>query len=60
MWFAFWIFVLVVVIVGASVLIGRSISKRDAARGGGRLTRQEQVTAFKVAGGMQNRKENRR
>ena len=55
-WFGFWIFILVLVIVGASVLIGRSISRRD----GNRMTRQEQVTAFKVAGGMRNRKENRR
>jgi hypothetical protein len=54
-WFGFWIFILVVVIVAASVLIGRTISRRD----GNRLSRQQQVTAFKVAGGMRNRKENR-
>ena len=54
-WFGFWIFILVLIIVGASVVIGRSLSRRDASR----LSRQEQVTAFKVAGGMRNRKENR-
>lgn len=53
LWF---ILVMVVVIIGASVLVGRTLSKRD----GNQMSRQERITALKASGAMQNRKESRR
>jgi hypothetical protein len=52
-WF---ILIMVVVIIGASVLVGRAISKRDGAP----MDRQSRITALKASGAMQNRKESRR
>lgn len=54
----FWvvILVLVLVIVGASVLIGKTLSRPR----GEPLSRQEKMTALKASGAMRNRKESRR
>jgi len=53
LWF---ILIMVVVIVGASVLVGRTLSKSS----GQPMSRQEKMTALKASGAMQNRKESRR
>ncbi len=50
-----WIVILVVVIVGASVLIGRSLNKSAAHK----LTNQEKMTALKASGALRHRKSNR-
>jgi hypothetical protein len=53
--FWFWIAILVLVIVGASVLVGRSLSK-PARRP---LSREERMTALKASGALKHRKSNR-
>lgn len=55
----FWVVILVVVviIVGASVLIGKSLDGRG--RGGRRLSKQEKMTMAKASGAFANRKESR-
>ena len=53
--FWFWIAILVVVIVGASVLIGRSLNKS----GDRQLSNQEKMTALKASGALRHRKSNR-
>jgi hypothetical protein len=57
----FWIGIVIVIaiVIGASVLIGKTLSgpRRDGERP---LTRQQQMTALKASGAMRNRKESRR
>lgn len=53
--FWFWIAILVLVIVGSSVLVGRALSRP---RGGEPLTRQEKMTALKASGALRHRKSN--
>jgi hypothetical protein len=56
----FWIGIVVVmaIVIGASVLIGKTLSRPP--RDGQPLTRQQQMTALKASGAMRNRKESRR
>ena len=53
--FWIWVVILVVVIVGASVLIGRSLNKS----GDRKLSNQEKMTALKASGALRHRKSNR-
>jgi hypothetical protein len=50
-----WIVIFVAVIVGASVLIGRSLNKSS----GQPLSNQEKMTALKASGALRHRKSNR-
>lgn len=50
-----WIVILVAVIVGSSVLIGRSLNKGSARQ----LSNQEKMTALKASGALRHRKSNR-
>jgi hypothetical protein len=50
-----WIVILVAVIVGASVLVGRSLNKNASHR----LSNQEKMTALKASGALRHRKSNR-
>jgi hypothetical protein len=50
-----WILITVLVIVGASVLIGRSLSKPR----GEPLNEHERMTALKASGALRHRKSNR-
>lgn len=50
-----WILLTVIVIVGASVLIGRSLNRRDGAP----LSRHDRMTALKASGALRHRKSNR-
>lgn len=50
-----WISITVLVVIGVSVLVGRSLSKPR----GQPLTRQERMTALKASGAMRHRKSNR-
>ena len=50
-----WIIILTVVIVGASVLVGRNLNK-PAQR---QLSREERMTALKASGALRHRKSNR-
>lgn len=50
-----WIIILTVVIVGASVLVGRALSKPADKP----LTRSERMTALKASGALRHRKSNR-
>ena len=50
-----WIVILTVVIIGASVLVGRSLSK-PAQRP---LSPEERMTALKASGALRHRKSNR-
>jgi hypothetical protein len=54
----FWIGIVIVIaiVIGASVLIGKTLSRPR----GEPLTRQQQMTALKASGAMRNRKESRR
>ena len=52
--FWIWILVLVVLIVAASVFIGRALSKPRA----GGLTHDQQVFALKASGALRHRKSN--
>jgi hypothetical protein len=53
----FWVWIagIVIVIVGASVLIGRSLNKSSARQ----LSNQEKMTALKASGALRHRKSNR-
>lgn len=53
--FFFWILLVILLVVGASVLVGRSLNNR--ANGGRRLSNQEKVTMAKAAGVFPHRKE---
>jgi hypothetical protein len=56
----FWFVILVVVllVIGASVLVGKSLDRRsNPPEGRRRMTRQEQVNAAKASGAFPNRKE---
>ncbi|GIK50066.1 MAG: hypothetical protein KJZ75_01485 [Hyphomonadaceae bacterium] len=49
-----WILILAAVIVGASVVIGKSLSGPR----GGQRSRQEKITALKASGALKHRKSN--
>jgi hypothetical protein len=53
--FFFWILLVILAVVGASVLVGRSLNNRST--GGRRLSNQEKVNMAKAAGAFPHRKE---
>jgi len=50
-----WIGVTMLVVIGASVLVGRALSKPPTER----LSREERITALKASGALKHRKSNR-
>ncbi|HYD74251.1 MAG TPA: hypothetical protein VEF55_14025 [Candidatus Binatia bacterium] len=53
--FWFWIAVLVLIVIGSSVLVGRMLSKPR----GEPMSRHQQMTALKASGALRHRKSNR-
>jgi hypothetical protein len=59
--FWFGIGIAVLLVIGASVLIGASVGRRGGGRSGGddRLSRREQLNALRASGALKHRKSNR-
>lgn len=55
MWFWVWILVAMLVVVGASVLIGKTLTRRNTPTR--RLSREEQLQMAKASGAFPQRKE---